>query len=98
MLSLLQDIFQQNIGKTGSPFGLQRVAQPGAAAAKKGDQSTKEPGKKGSRKDAASVKALELELLRKYKRQQSLKRAESPGQEEVRCMLSERKGGVEVVP
>ncbi|XP_070597381.1 histone lysine demethylase PHF8 isoform X2 [Erythrolamprus reginae] len=82
-IRLVEDIFQQNIGKTGSPFGLQRVAQPGAAAAKKGDQSPKEPSRKGSRKDAASVKALELQLLRKYKRQQSLKRAESPGQEEL---------------
>nr|XP_020648612.1 histone lysine demethylase PHF8 isoform X2 [Pogona vitticeps] len=74
-------LVEQNIGKTGSPFGLQRGAQPGAAA-KKGDQSPKEHGgRKGSRKDAASVKAVELELLRKYKRQ-ALKSLESPGQEE----------------
>ncbi|XP_020648611.3 histone lysine demethylase PHF8 [Pogona vitticeps] len=80
-IRLVEDIFQQNIGKTGSPFGLQRGAQPGAAA-KKGDQSPKEHGgRKGSRKDAASVKAVELELLRKYKRQ-ALKSLESPGQEE----------------
>uniref|UniRef100_A0A6J0TJJ8 Histone lysine demethylase PHF8 n=1 Tax=Pogona vitticeps TaxID=103695 RepID=A0A6J0TJJ8_9SAUR len=80
-IRLVEDIFQQNIGKTGSPFGLQRGAQPGAAA-KKGDQSPKEHGgRKGSRKDAASVKAVELELLRKYKRQ-ALKSLESSGQEE----------------
>nr|XP_034953380.1 histone lysine demethylase PHF8 isoform X2 [Zootoca vivipara] len=78
-IRLVEDIFQQNIGKTGSPFGLQRGTQPGAAA-KRGDQSPKELSQKASRKYVASVKALEQELLDKYK-QQALK-AESPGQEE----------------
>lgn len=78
-LTLFQDIFQQNIGKTGSPFGLQRGTQP-SAAAKKGDHSPKELGRKGSRKDIASVKALEL--LDKYKRQ-ALKGMENPCPEEV---------------
>ncbi|XP_048347018.1 histone lysine demethylase PHF8 isoform X2 [Sphaerodactylus townsendi] len=68
-------LVEQNIGKTGSPFGLQRGAQPGSAA-KKGDQSPKEPGRKGSRRDMAVVKALELELLDKYARQ-TLKGMES---------------------
>ncbi|XP_053150130.1 histone lysine demethylase PHF8 isoform X1 [Hemicordylus capensis] len=81
-IRLVEDIFQQNIGKTGSPFGRQRGSQPGAAAAaKRGDQSPKELGRKGSRKDVASVKALELELLDKYKRQ-ALKGMESPCLEE----------------
>ncbi|XP_061470091.1 histone lysine demethylase PHF8 isoform X2 [Rhineura floridana] len=79
-IRLVEDIFQQNIGKTGSPFGLQRGSKPGAAA-RKGDQNPKEPGRKGSRKHVASVKALELELLDKYKRQ-ALKGVEHPGQEE----------------
>ncbi|XP_077185665.1 histone lysine demethylase PHF8 isoform X2 [Paroedura picta] len=70
----------QNIGKTGSPFGLQRGTQSGTAA-KKGDQSPKESGRKGSRRDAAVVKTLELELLNKYTRQ-ALKGMESPCQEE----------------
>ncbi|XP_053150131.1 histone lysine demethylase PHF8 isoform X2 [Hemicordylus capensis] len=75
-------LVEQNIGKTGSPFGRQRGSQPGAAAAaKRGDQSPKELGRKGSRKDVASVKALELELLDKYKRQ-ALKGMESPCLEE----------------
>ncbi|XP_060619275.2 histone lysine demethylase PHF8 isoform X1 [Anolis sagrei] len=80
-IRLVEDIFQQNIGKTGSPFGLQRGTQPGTAA-KKGDQSPKELSKKGSRKEVASVKALDLELLRKYKRQ-ALKGLDSPAQEEL---------------
>ncbi|XP_042306930.1 histone lysine demethylase PHF8 isoform X2 [Sceloporus undulatus] len=85
-IRLVEDIFQQNIGKTGSPFGLQRGTQPGAAA-KKGDQSPKEPGRKGIQKDVASVRVLELELLRKYKRQ-ALKSLESPGQEEFDLLSS----------
>ncbi|KAL8164300.1 UNVERIFIED_CONTAM: PHD finger protein 8 [Gekko kuhli] len=79
-IRLVEDLFQQNIGKTGSLFGLQRGTQPGATA-KKGDQSPKEPGRKGSRRHVATVKALELELLNKYTRQ-ALKGVESPGQEE----------------
>lgn len=60
---------------------MQRGTQPGAAT-KRGDQSPKELSQqKASRKYVASVKALEQELLDKYK-QQALK-AESPGQEEV---------------
>lgn len=81
VFTLYQGIFQHNIGKTGSPFGLQRGSQPGRAA-KRGDQNPKEPGRKGGRKDIASVKALELELLDKYTRQ-ALKGMESPCQEEV---------------
>ncbi|XP_015278974.1 PREDICTED: histone lysine demethylase PHF8 [Gekko japonicus] len=79
-IRLVEDMFQQNIGKTGTPFGLQRGTQPGATA-KKGDQSPKESGRKGSRRDVATVKALELELLNKYTRQ-ALKGVESPSQEE----------------
>nr|XP_056706213.1 histone lysine demethylase PHF8 [Euleptes europaea] len=79
-IRLVEDIFQQNIGKTGVPFSLQRGTQP-AATTKKGDQSPKEPGRKGGRRDAAAVKALELELLDKYTRQ-TLKGMESPGREE----------------
>ncbi|XP_060108492.1 histone lysine demethylase PHF8 [Heteronotia binoei] len=79
-IRLVEDILQQNIGKTGSPFGLQRGTQPGAIA-KKGDQSPKETGRKGSRRNLAAVKALERELLGKYTRR-ALKGVESPGQEE----------------
>ncbi|KAJ6655356.1 hypothetical protein lerEdw1_005548 [Lerista edwardsae] len=79
-IRLVEDIFQQNIGKTGSPFGLQRGTQP-IAAARRGDHSPKELGRKGSRKDVVLVKALELELLDKYKRQ-ALKGMENPCLEE----------------
>uniref|UniRef100_A0A8D0HKP6 Jumonji helical domain-containing protein n=1 Tax=Sphenodon punctatus TaxID=8508 RepID=A0A8D0HKP6_SPHPU len=85
-IRLVEDIFQQNIGKTGSPFGLQRgllsgpaPAQPGA---RRGDQSPQEPGRKGSRKGIANVPRLNLSLLDKYTRQ-ALCGAESPGTEEV---------------
>ncbi|KAF7240143.1 Histone lysine demethylase PHF8 [Varanus komodoensis] len=80
-IRLVEDIFQQNLGKTGSPFGLQRGTQPGAAA-RRSDQIPKELGRKGSRKDVAALKAVELELLHKYKKQ-ALKGVESPVQEEL---------------
>ncbi|XP_054859917.1 histone lysine demethylase PHF8 isoform X2 [Eublepharis macularius] len=74
-------LVEQNLGKTGTPFGLQRGTQPGVAA-RKGDQSPKDLGRKGSRRDVASVKALELELLDEYT-QQALKGVGSRCHEEL---------------
>uniref|UniRef100_A0A452GVY7 Uncharacterized protein n=1 Tax=Gopherus agassizii TaxID=38772 RepID=A0A452GVY7_9SAUR len=64
-IRLVEDIFQQNIGKTGSPFGVQRAPPPGA---RRGDQSPQEPGRRGGQKGregpaAGAPTRLDLELL-----------------------------------
>uniref|UniRef100_A0A8C4YQ81 PHD finger protein 8 n=1 Tax=Gopherus evgoodei TaxID=1825980 RepID=A0A8C4YQ81_9SAUR len=84
-IRLVEDIFQQNIGKTGSPFGVQRAPPPGA---RRGDQSPQEPGRRGGQKGregpaAGAPTRLDLELLDTCTELPTLESSESPPAEEV---------------
>ncbi|KAM9113427.1 histone lysine demethylase PHF8 isoform 1-T1 [Pangshura tecta] len=83
-IRLVEDIFQQNIGKTGSPFGVQRAPPPGT---RRGDQSPQEPGRRGGRKGregpaAGAPTRLDLELLDTCAELPTLESSESPPAEE----------------
>ncbi|XP_065427272.1 histone lysine demethylase PHF8 isoform X2 [Chrysemys picta bellii] len=77
-------LVEQNIGKTGSPFGVQRAPPPGT---RRGDQSPQEPGRRGGRKGregpaAGAPTRLDLELLDTCTEPPTLESSESPQAEE----------------
>ncbi|XP_072482651.1 histone lysine demethylase PHF8 isoform X2 [Notamacropus eugenii] len=75
-IRLVEDIFHQNIGKTGGPFGLQRAGSGSGtpASKKKSSRAKVEAGKKTERKGRENLTMvdpceLDLSLLDKYTRQ-----------------------------